>query len=370
MSVEGSSAQRSSANGFDLPARPGAPLPAPSVPLRRRIGDQTLRATFHLLRPHLREAFAAEAPARLPAWWWEAEDGWRGPLYRIEPRPGATGEPVLLLHGLGGSAADFLIGGEAALAYRLAEAGYAVFLLEHRGDRSALAPPGGAGSGWDLDVLVRRDLEAAIGLIRARLGFARVMWVGHGLGAQLAYLRLALLGEEGIAAGVGIAGACSFPAPLAARLAGMLCQGLDPGAVLPGRRLQQLISPAVDGGQRIGSPDTAGPLARARLRHAGGDLPAGALRQVGRWVCAGELTDAAGRAIVPALPRSPLLLVSPDADPFCPVGSDAALIQAAGAHPLCLEGGWGHLDPLIGRRAPEVTAEIVTFLERWRRRCW
>lgn len=352
----------------DLPARPPAPLPAPAVPLRRRLGDQTLRATFHLLRPHAREAFAAEAPARPPAWWWEAEDGWRGPLYRLSPCPGGSGEPVLLLHGLGGSAADFLIGGEASLAHRLAAEGYAVFLLEHRGDRSAL-PPAAAG-GWDLDAVVRRDLEAAIGMIRARLGFARVMWVGHGLGAQLAYLRLALLGEEGIAAGVGIAGACSFPGPLAARLAGLLCRTLDPGAVLPGRRLQQLISPVVEDGQRIGSPDTAGPLVRARLRHAGGDLPAGALRQVGRWVCAGELTDAAGRAVIPALPRSPLLVVSPDADPFCPVGADAALIPATGARPLCLEGGWGHLDPLIGRRAPEVAAEIAAFLGEWRRRCW
>ena len=36
-----------------------------------------------------------------------------------------------------------------------------------------------------------------------------------------------------------------------------------------------------------------------------------------------------------------------------------------------LEGGWGHLDPLIGHRAPaEVHAPLIKFLGLRRERCW
>ena len=350
--------------------RPAAALSPPALPLHRRIGEQTLKATFHLLRPHAREAFCVSRPARLPAWWWQSADGWRGPLYRLDPRPGGSGEPVLLMHGLGGSAADFLLAapGGTSLAAHLSAAGYTVLLMEHRGDRSALSPEGAAP--WSLDTVVMQDLEAAIAPIREQLGFSRLLWLGHGLGAQLMYLRLALAGTGGLAAGVGIAGACTFSGPPAARLAGLLCRHIDPGTVLPGRRIQQFLSSVIEDGQRLGSPDTAGPMIRGRLRHSAGDLHAGTLRQMGRWVCSGELSDAEGRPVVPALPKTPLLLISPDADPFCPPGADAALIRATGAHSLCLEGGWGHMDPLIGRRAPEVFPEVTTFLERWRRACW
>ena len=184
--------------------RPVAALPPPALPLHRRIGEQTLKATFHLLRPHVREAFCVARPSRLPAWWWQSADGWRGPLYRLDPRPGGSGEPILLMHGLGGSAADFLLTapGGTSLAAHLSAAGYTVLLMEHRGDRSALPPKGAAP--WSLDTVVMQDLDAAITLIREQLGFSRILWLGHGLGAQSAGWARGVAG--GIAGGGGAGG--------------------------------------------------------------------------------------------------------------------------------------------------------------------
>lgn len=336
------------------------------------MGDAALGLTYRLFQAHSRDPYvagpAALAPARL---YFTADDGWRSPLFCLPACPGGSGEPVLLAHGLGGTWRDFSLEPGRCIATALTSRGYAVYILEHRGDRDAL-PPEGARA-FNVDDIAMRDLPAALDAIRAHSGFHRVLCVGHALGAQLLYLHLALLGTDGIAAIAAISGAVRFTSSAsAARNAGLVAALLPGGWVLPGRRFQQVVSPFVSSGHEIASPDTSGPVARARLRHASGDLHGGVLKQVARWVSTGHLTDATGRLdVVAALPHVPALVVAADADPTCPVEAARPAAEALGAPLVELVGGWGHLDPLLGARAPvELFPRLLAFLDRVRGRCW
>lgn len=340
--------------------------------LGERVGDAALALTWRITHPRLGDRFLAEtgglAPTRV---YYETQDGWRAPLFHLPAAPGGRGEPVLLVHGLGGSWRDFALEPARCLAGALTAAGFSVYLLEHRGDRSALPPPGARP--FTADDLAVHDVDAALDAIRAHSGFPQCMWVGHGLGAQLLYLRLALVGGSGISACVTLGGSVRFDVTAsAARAAGRVAQLLPANWVLPGRRAQQVLTPWIGGGEDLGSPDTDGAVARARMRHAAGDLHAALVRQVARWVNVGHLTDATGRIdVVAALRPIPALVVEPDADPSCPIGSTEPVVEPLGAAWRRLEGGWGHLDPLTGTRAPgELHPAIVRFLHVRRERCW
>ncbi len=340
--------------------------------LARRVGDAALGLTFRVLQASNRDPYTAvwDGPA-LTRVYYTADDGWQAPLFFLPAAPGRSGEPVLLAHGLGGTHRDFALEPARSLAATLSAAGFAVYLLEHRGDRSAI-PPGDARP-FTVDDIAQHDLGAALDAVRAHSGFERVLCVGHALGAQALYLRLALTGAEGVAGLVTLGGAVRFSAGVSAvRHAGLVAVLLPAGWVLPGRRLQQLASPFLHTGDQIASPDTSGPVARARLRYAAGDLHGGLIRQMARWVALGHLTDASGRLdITRALRPLPTLVFAGDDDPACPPTAASPAADALGAEFVALRGGWGHLDPLLGARAPaEVHARIVPFLDGLRRRCW
>lgn len=352
--------------------RPAAWPPAAAPALARIVGDAALGLTFRVVQARTRDPYTrggtGEPLARV---YYTADDGWRAPLFHLAPAPGRSGEPVLLAHGLGGTHRDFSLEPGRCLAATLAAAGFSVYLLEHRGDRSAL-PPEGARP-FSLDDVATRDLGAALDAVRAHSGYDRVLCVGHGLGAQAFYLRMALEGTEGMAALVSLCGAVRFSAGVsAARNAGLVAALLPSGWVLPARRLQQLASPFVVTGDQIASPDTPGPVARARLRYAAGDLHGGVVRQMARWVATGHLTDLSGRLdVTEALRPFPALVFAGDDDPACPPSAALPASEALGAPLVALTGGWGHLDPLLGARAPaEVHARILPFLDGHRRRCW
>ena len=355
-----------------LAEAPGAWAPSPGPVLARIVGDAALGLTFRVVQARSRDPFTRGGDGEpLPRVYYTADDGWRAPLFHLPAAPGRSGEPVLLAHGLGGTHRDFSLEAGRCLAGTLAAAGYAVYLLEHRGDRSAL-PPENAPP-FSLDDIATRDIGAALDAIRAHSGFERVLCVGHGLGAQALYLRMALEGTSAMAALVSLCGAVCFSAGVsAARNAGLVAALLPSGWVLPGRRLQQLAAPFVLHGDQIASPDTPGPVARARLRYAAGDLHGGVIRQMARWVAAGHLTDASGRLdIAEALRPFPALLFAGDDDPACPPAAALPAANALGAPLVALTGGWGHLDPLLGARAPaEVHARILPFLDGHRRACW
>lgn len=356
----------------DLPdaRRPGLVPAAPG--LSWMVGEAALVLAYRMLQARTKAPYAIRAPEIAPTRvYYGSDDGWRAPIFHLPARPGTPGEPVALVHGLGGTHRDFALEPSRSLATALSDAGYAVYLVEHRGDRSAL-PPEDARP-FSVDDLASRDLDAAFDAVLQHSGYPRLLAVGHGLGAQLLYLHLALCGDERIVALSTLCGAVRFEVTASTlRAAGVIAALLPAGWTLPARRLSQLLSPFVAGGADVGSPDTEGPVARARMRHASGDLHGGVLRQMARWTTQGHLTDATGRLdVVAALRPLPSLVFEPDADPACPVGSSAPAAEALGAHFRPLTGGWGHLDPLLGARAPEqVHAEMLAFFEAWRRRCW
>lgn len=348
------------------------PIGLPEGPaLARRVGDAALSLTWRLVQPQVRGIFAAgrnvEPLRRLH---YTADDGWSSDLFVLPAAQTGGGQPVLLAHGLGGGHRDFALEPASSLAHALAAAGFAVFLLEHRGDRSA-TPPTDAQP-FSVDDIATRDVPAALDLICAATGFDRVLWVGHALGAQLHLVHEALAADGRIGAVVNIAGAVRFDSPASSlRAAGAVAALLPPNWVFPGRRAQQIASPFVSSGEPLASPRTGGEQARGRLRYAAGDLHGGVVRQLARWVATGSITDATGRLdVVAALPWRPTLVVIPDADPICPPGALDPLIHAMAAETLALRGGWGHLDPLLATDAPaEVFAPVIEFLSRHRETC-
>lgn len=356
-----------SAAQIDVRRRPPTAV-GPAV--ARAVGDAALAFTWRVVQARSKEVFLGAEPTPLTRLYYVSDDGWRAPLFVIPARPGTTGEPVLLAHGLGGSGLDFDLG-PTSLARCLSDAGYTVYLFEHRADRSAIPPV--HATAFTADDLATRDLDAALLAIQTHSGFPRCLLVGHGFGSQLLLLRLALIGGDDVAGAVLMSGAVRFTEDASATRAwGQVAQLLPSSWVLPARRLQQLASPFVASGADLGSPGTEGALARAHLRHAAGDLHVGVLKQVGRWLSVGHLTDATGRLnVVHALPRCAALVIEPDNDPACPPGAAEPAAVALDAFFERLSGGWGHLDPLLGTRAPtDVHPRVRNFLEARRRACW
>lgn len=346
-----------------------AGLTPPPIALTQWLGDRSLRLCWRLLHSDVQDPFEEGSPPVLSRHYYRSSDGWQAPLYRVRACVGGTGEPVVLAHGLGGTALDFSMDPAFGLAGVLSAAGYEVFLLEHRADRSSLAPED--AQPFSIDDIARMDLDAAFQEVLSLTGFSKLLWIGHGLGGQLLHLRHFLCGLDEVAAAIYLQAPVVFNPPMSAGvLAGMLAERLPPRWILPGRRAQQLAAALVGGEQ--GGPAVPKPRLRGRLVHGGGDLHAGVLRQLGLWLRQGELTDASGRcSVMEGIKPHPSLVVETDADPLSPRGACQAATTALGAHPLYLEGGWGHLDTLLGTEAPtKLFPEMLNFLEVWRRHCW
>jgi pimeloyl-ACP methyl ester carboxylesterase len=351
-----------------LPARRSVERAPAGPSLGHRARVAATRALLRLAHPGDRAVVAGSAATPLPRVRYHADDGWRADLFKLA-RPGAHGAPVLLAHGLGGGHRDFCLDADHALGSFLAARGYAVYALETRGDPSAAAPA--AARPFTLDDLATRDLPAAMDAVRADSGFHEVALLGHGLGAQLFALALALDAIEEPRALVAIGGAVRFAVPRsAARAAGIVAGILPPTWSLPSRSLAQLALPFVRDGAALGSPGTSGPVARGRLRHGTGDLHAGVVAQLLRSIAEGALTDATGRLDVLAAVAThgvPSLVVEPGSDPACPRGAAAPLARALGGRLLELDGAWGHLDPLLGERARrELFPVLAAFLDEHR----
>lgn len=353
---------------------PALPAPRRAVRVRdghslgRRASEIATRAILRLAHPHARALVAGSDRPPLPRVRYVADDGWRADLF-ASAIPGGHGAPVLLLHGLGGGHRDFCLDAAHGLGGFLAARGYAVYAMETRGDPSAAAPPGARP--FALDDIATRDLPAAIDAARAHSGYRHVALVGHGLGAQVLALALALDAIEPPAALVAIGGAVRFDVPrTVARTAGAVARILPPTWSLPTRALAPLALPFVRDGAALASPGLDGAVARGRLRYGTGDLHAGVVAQLLRSVAAGALVDSTGRIDVlaaVAAQRVPALVVEAGADPACPRGSASPLARTLRGELVELDGGWGHLDPLLGERASrELFPRLAAFLDRHR----
>lgn len=309
-------------------------------------------------RPLLRRVYA------------ESHDGWRCPLFKVPAAPGSSGEPILLLHGLGLSRHSLDFDGERSLARALAAAGYAVYMAENRADRSALPPP--SPTPFDFDDLATADLPAAIQAVQEDSGFERLFVLGHGLGGQLLYAYLAHFGDADLAGAITLNAAVRFSRPKSGRAALSLARSILPASLrVPTSATATLLSPGARGGG-----DLEGDRARGLLVHGTEDISGGMLRQALLWIESGSLVDRDDRldyAHALSSVHIPLQLISAAGDPLCPQ-AHALGVQDSWSGPvthLSLPGQWGHLDLVMGPRAPtELTPRIATWLAPLRKACW
>lgn len=128
-------------------------------------------------------------------------DGYELTAHRIPPARGAHGVPVLLVHGLMCSSADFLVlGPRGALAYVLADAGYDVWLANARGNyysrrHRALDPDRLAFWRFSWDEIGHLDLPALAERVSAVSGHRRMHYVGYSQGSTALLVLLALRPE-------------------------------------------------------------------------------------------------------------------------------------------------------------------------------
>lgn len=359
-----------------LPAR-AAPTPPPADPgaLRRRAARAALALAWSSRNPW--EPFVGpEGDPRLHPVWYRSLDGWEAPLHRLPPRPGGSGEPVVLAHAAALGRRSFGLGPAGGLIQLLHDAGHDVWTLGHRGDSGARAPA--APGPVDLDAVVHLDLPPALDRVRAATGAARVLWVGHGLGGQLAVAALAR-GVEGIAGAALLGAATRFPATATlARAAGRIAGALPPHWRLPVHAVATALSPTgVDARLGVLTRQADGPARRGLLTRATADLRLGFARQAATWLRAGALVDRDDQVdYVAALTglRVPLLCVAGADDPVAPPwaarGPADAVAPGFGAT-WDLGPGWSHLDLLTGPRAArELHPRLVDWLGALRSRCW
>ena len=366
-----------------LPDRPRGPLAAEPVRrLARGAAKAALAVTWRSLNPDEDGPFARpphRGEYRLDRRYYTADDGWRSPLFQLDARPGTPGEPVVLAHGLGTNRHALDFARELSLARALSDAGFTVFLLEHRADRSA-SPPLGATRAFDFDDIATRDVPAALEVIRARTGFPRAHWVGHGLGGQLLYAWLAHGRGDEIAAATTLCAPVLFPRDPGLRALERLRFLLPAGLRVPTRAAAVLLSPtAAPGGsflEQLGAHDIAGDVARGLLLHGTEDLHLGLIRQLWLWHARGALTDRSGRLeYIEALAGlgTPLQVITSGSDTHClPEQALPVLDHLAGPQATVgLDAGWGHLDPLLSpRAATEVFPQVTAWLDSHRRRAW
>jgi pimeloyl-ACP methyl ester carboxylesterase len=199
------------------------------------------------------------------------------------------------------------------------------------------------------------------------------------MGGQLALAHLARGGGDELAAASALCAPVRFALPKSqARLAATAARLLPQGWSVPGRGIQAALSPAV-GADLVEalSSDAEGAVVRGLLLHGGEDTDSGLLRQVARWLSTGVLCDRSDRFdYLSALHgcRTPLQVVVAGGDPICPPWAGQPAYEAARLAPrdwVALGDDWGHLDPLVGRRAPaELHPRLLGWLEAHQERCW
>jgi len=148
-----------------------------------------------------------------------AADGWRLAMHRYRPRDSeASGEPVMLLHGLGSNHVMFDLGvvddedPVPSLARWLREQGYDVWSCDLRGSGASVRPGRDRGYRWDwsVDDFIHLDTPAFIDTILRVTGRDQLHWLGHSLGGILMLCHGCLHGSPKVASGIVIAGGLDY----------------------------------------------------------------------------------------------------------------------------------------------------------------
>ena len=343
-------------------------LPQPAVNRFKTLRRLVRSATWRALHPATRGRFLeAEEPRLLQRIYYTASDDWQAPVFFVPPSPGGAGEPVLLAHALGVGCDGFRYGVGATLAGRLASAGFAVYLLGHRGDRCALPPSPRALREATFDEILDRDLPAAMDAVCAHAGYPRVHMVGHGLGGLLVMVS-ASQRPDTLASVVSMGAPLRFePVRTELRRTARALSLLPAHWELPTRALARLAAPLLD------DASAGGARTRGVLEYASEDIPVGLLRQLMTWQDVGTPTTLDGRVdYVEAMAQAdaPLLVFA---------GTEDSLASPQDALPrwghedvrLDVIEGLGHLDLLLSVEARRAVFDpLCTWLQQRRRLAW
>lgn len=367
------------------PLAPGAlpPPPSPSVPvpLARRLGGWARRATWRVLHPDLREPYLSTLRlAPLERLRYRSCDGWQSVVHVLPPRPGGSGEPVLLAHALGLAPDAFRLDEHRSLAGALRRAGFAVYLMGHRGDRGSEPPR--LGATFDFDDVLEQDVPAALRRILDHSRARRVHWVGHGIGGQLGLAFAGRGGSHQLASLTAMCAPVSFERRSTAseiRRARRVLDMLPSHWTLPASSVAWAAAPWVRDGRSLGASlaaDAPGDLTRGLLCLGSQDVVVGLARQVGRWMSEGVWSDRTGLldyAVSLGNARAPLLVIAAEDDPLCPPAHalDAIARWGGAEHSAVVLEVASHLDPLIGGVASEqVNRPVLSWLHAHRARSW
>ncbi|MEZ4316512.1 MAG: alpha/beta fold hydrolase [Myxococcota bacterium] len=355
---------------MSLPDKPRASLAPPARALAASAVELTRRLTWRTLHPADRERFLEAPPplplSRLP---YRTVDGWKAPLFNVEPAAHGAGEPVIVSHALGLGPDAYRYGDGTPLAQALAARGFNVFLLTHRGDREATGPSDGP---MDFDAIVERDVPAAVQAVRKHTGFDRVHWVGHGLGGQLGLVAAAR--GEALASVVAMGAPVRFNKPATEiQQVAQLMRLLPDGWSIPANTLARLALPVLGAEDWFGG--APGARVRGALNYASESVSLGLIDQLRCWISEGTLSSRRGVVDYTSTFRDanvPLLVV------FATHSRMAGRTQTTPALAT-----WGHADSLAlpvpgrsmdlvlgARRERDVFGPIAGWLTERRRLAW
>lgn len=307
-------------------------------------------------------------------------DGWQCSLHRLPPKGHSPGEPLLLIPALclNRFALDRTADqGAPTPLQALHEAGFDLYILEHRGSLSSWPPD--SPSTWDVETIACQELPAALELIQERTGFSKVGVLGFGMGGQILLIALALDPTLPVACAATVASAVIFPRlPRSAFRATRL---LRAGIRFPLRTTSRLLSPLADPSGRwerhLGLGDLAGPELRSLLQGAAEDLESGVLAQVRQWYSAGKLVDQHDRLdYLEALHTLglPFLVIAARGDRLCPPEAAFPLVAAlapGSAEALELPEGPSHAELMLCHDPPALlTTSLVAHFTRQRISSW
>ncbi len=324
-----------------------------------------------------------------------AADGWQLGLQRYRPRedegagPSSRGEPVMLLHGLGGNHTLFDLGEfddpmpVPSLARWLRRRGHDVWVADLRGSGHSERPGPDRAKQWDwtVDDMIHLDCPALVAYILRQTNSARLHWVGHSLGGILMLCHCGLHGSPEVASGTVISAGLDYSGtPTNYRfiepLKGL---GLQLRRV-PSGMLSKVMSPIVGRfANTIESfntyPGSTARVAQQAIYRAGTqDVSGEALYQLSGLFMPGGLRSVDGLTCYSQMAgdiTTPVLLISGDRDKQCSpevpektrrllVGDQHAVRHFGKCHGHATH--YGHFDLVIGGHAEE---DVYPCIGEW-----
>jgi pimeloyl-ACP methyl ester carboxylesterase len=331
--------------------------------------------TWRLAHPRLREPYVeSPKPAPLARLYVDTVDGWQLPIHLAPHLPGRSGEPIILSAGLGFGPDLFRYGHSASLVQRLQNAGFQVYLFCHRGNAGAISPRK-KGLEVDFDVIVERDVPAALERVLEHSGAEKALWVGYGLGGQLGLAWCGRRQSESIAALAAMESPIYFEGGETTVRKRAVLSRLMPGSwKLPTQGAARLVAAAA-GGERwcdaAFGRGAAMPRVRGALEYASEDVALGLVAQGLEWLRHERLVSRYGLLdYTETLFRANAPLYIMEERGRLRFSAARAWTESM-VDTVELEPGAGGLAALLGEESTDTALNpLLGWLERQRSRCW